>query len=72
MKIDNVVTNEHSLVLNEGVFSFDVRLDGCVHITREWSKGDLDYLHICELDEFIKMLEEAKAKAIEHFEQWPE
>ena len=55
---------------------FDVRFDGCVHIRRwhnrvEGEKDDCDYMHICDLDEFIAHLDEVRAKAKEHFGAFP-
>ena len=60
---------------------YSIRWDGCVHI-EHWSNGDKytnidspnrDYLHICDLHEFIEELQELEKKAKEHFgEEWPD
>ena len=66
----------HLLIENrEELFFYDVRADGCVHIERfhngSIDESNRDYLHICELDDFIKELEEVKKKAIEYYKIWP-
>jgi hypothetical protein len=67
----------------EGWYDIDVRWDGCMHLTRYYNaprefqlvgegKLDTDYLHICNVDEIIALLQQAKKKAIEHFgKDWP-
>lgn len=62
-------------------WKFNPRWDGCVHIER-FSNGDTpdkhseenrDYLHVCDIDDFIARLVEAKEIARKKFgEQWPE
>ena len=54
-----------------------VKWDGCIHYTRHYNTpggdGESDYLHICDLDGFIKSLEELKEIATAHFgEDWGE
>lgn len=59
-------------------YEIDVRFDGCVHLYRyhigpvdNIRERDPDYLHICDLDEMIALLQAVKAKALEHFGEWP-
>lgn len=58
-----------------------VKWDGCIHYRRYYNTpanfpgrdpryGD-DYLHICELDKFIKQLQKVKEMAKAHFGEWP-
>ena len=68
-----------------------VKWDGCIHFDKAsnvpfskeygFHNGNRnkeacdDYIHICDIDDFIKMLEALKQKAIEHFkdqEYWEE
>jgi len=53
------------------------RFDGCTHI-ETWANGETfdtpspkyrDYLHVCDLDEFIAQLQELKRLSDEHFKQ---
>lgn len=63
-------------------FRFAIRFDGCVHIERYMNGqtfesknpgSDRDYLHICDLREFIETLEEVERQAINHFgKEWPD
>ena len=56
-------------------FRAGVRFDGCVHLhmdSMDWNTGepdreDSDYMHICDLDDFIKALQELRESAREHF-----
>lgn len=54
-----------------------VKFDGCIHLRRAYNAPfpkddeDQDYIHICNIDEYIKQLVSLKEKAIEHFgEDW--
>lgn len=74
-KQDN--SNEFALQLHNKLWmwEFDIRAEGCVHIT-SYSNGTKDeenrsYIHICELDDFIKTLQDIQLKAKEHFGEWP-
>mgnify|MGYP001609966408 FL=1 len=58
--------------------SAGVKFDGCIHLRRAYNhpfpKEDeyQDYIHICDIDDYIKLLLSLKKKAIEHFcEEWP-
>jgi len=67
--------------------TFAIRFDGCIHIDDYCNETTYDtfdtfdsvtnlefhdYLHICDLDEFIEQLIEVKHRAKEHFgENWP-
>lgn len=43
-------------------FTFSIKYSGCVDIHRHFigESDDWDYLHICDLDEFIELLQELK------------
>lgn len=45
--------------------------DGCVDFTRSFN-GDDDSLHICDLDDFIRRLQELRGLGAEYFgnEEW--
>lgn len=71
------------LIDPEGWYKASVKWDGCVHFRRAYNlpyphpEGDddafEDYIHICDLDEFIARLQALKQKAIEHFGgDWPQ
>ena len=57
-------------------WSADVRFDGCVHLRRYYNSpgphADQDYLHICDLDEFIAQMQELRELAKAHFDDWPQ
>lgn len=77
------------LATDDESLCIESRYDGCIHIERfmnGYSLKDLDnpvkvdrayqerdYLHICDIDEFIKLLEEVKKKSRLHFQSddWP-
>jgi hypothetical protein len=59
----------------------DVKWDGCVHFYRSYngaqldaigSLEDIDYLHICDIDDMIMRLQELKKIATLHFnnDEW--
>jgi len=52
-------------------YSVGIKFDGCVHVTRYYNgeRKDSDYMHICDLDEFIELLQDIKKKRTEHFPQ---
>lgn len=56
-------------------FEFSIRFDGCVHVYDKsglQQDNTIDYIHVCHLDEFIKLLQECQEKARKHFgEKWP-
>lgn len=71
------LTNEHKN------FQLTARWDGCVDIRNSCNGfvvGDTsndqsnmqDYIHICDLDEFIKQLQELNEKAKAKFYMWRE
>lgn len=66
-----------SLVDPEGWWKAGVKFDGCVHFTRHFNVPftlggeDTDYIHICDVDEMIAMLQALKAEAARHFGEWP-
>ena len=50
-----------------------VKFDGCIHYRKSYNnplpndEEEQDYLHICDIDEMIKLLTSLKAAAIKHF-----
>jgi hypothetical protein len=65
-----------SLTDGEGWWSADVRFDGCVHLWRYANEpkgepgrddGCDDYMHICDIDDFIARLTELRDRARERF-----
>lgn len=60
----------------------DISFDGCIHFSRAYNspfphdteKNPMsDYIHICDLDEFIERLKALREAAINHFgEGWNE
>jgi hypothetical protein len=77
-------TEAHCLELVRREFKdshFIVKFDGCIHMST-YCNGDryddnpspenTDYLHICDLDDMISLLQEVRAKAKAHFgKDWP-
>ena len=65
----------------EGWYKAVVKWDGCVHLNRffnlPFTQGgnDSDYLHVCDLNDFIDRLTELRDLARQHFEktgdEWP-
>ncbi len=65
-----------------GDWDFRAKWDGCVDLWRH-SNGNVpeiqggartdesDYLHLCDIDEMIELLQEVKAKALAKFGDWP-
>ena len=52
---------------NIGLYRAHIQRNGCIHF-EEWSSGEQQsYLHICDIDEHIAMLQELKLNALEHF-----
>lgn len=83
--IDREKTHDHWLEVNdgEGWYSAVVKWDGCIHLNRyynfPWGKDPIhpeadneDYIHICDLDEFIARLQALKVMAETHFGEWPQ
>lgn len=50
-------------------WEISMKWDGCVHLVRKWygNKVDDDYIHICDLPQFIKLMQEALEKARDHY-----
>jgi hypothetical protein len=81
-KVNKDKTKDHWLEVEdpEGWWSAVVKWDGCIHLNRYYNipkneperiDSDVDYLHICDLDEFIKDMQDLREKAKEHFgEDW--
>ena len=65
----------------EGWYSARVKFDGCVDFMRyhNWPKDaapagreeDVDYIHICDVDDMIARLQAIKEAAKKHFKEWP-
>lgn len=83
-EIDKEKTKDHWLELKdpEGWWSAIVKWDGCIHLNRYYNEPwggtsatekeiNTDYIHICDLDGFIKIMEELRDKAKGHFGEWP-
>lgn len=76
-EINEEKTQDHWLEVQdpEGWRSAVVRFDGCIHYYRYYnepfSKRDVDYLHICSIDDEIERLTALRKEAIEFFgEDW--
>jgi len=70
---------------NDNWYKCSVRWNGCIHFWRAYNdpfnhvdrkKDDIDYIHICELDEFIEILtklrDTAKKYFASHDRTWPD
>jgi hypothetical protein len=64
----------------DGWWSAYVKWDGCIGLSRYFNDpmddkkrndDDIDSIHICDIDETIRRLQSLKAKALEHFGDWP-
>lgn len=80
--------NEHVAEFRdpEGWFKATVRADGCIDLwhyhnvplqsrTNDEANENMeleDYLHLCDLDDLIARLQSLKARAAEHFGEWPQ
>lgn len=76
-------TQDHWLEIEDedGWSSAQVKWDGCIHYSQYFNNPihdkkrnpqDTDTLHICDIDAFIKELQEIKRLAQEHFgSEWP-
>ena len=77
-------TTEHwlSVVEKDGLadghnLRAEVKWDGCVHLNRDYlvdagKEANTDYIHICDLDQFIGELQALSVKAKAHFgDPWP-
>jgi hypothetical protein len=61
------------LQTEDGLYKAVVKWDGCIHFNRYYLYDpEPDYLHICDLDEFIQQLQELRDAALLHFgTPWP-
>jgi hypothetical protein len=79
-EVDQLKTNEYRLELHDpdDWYEAGVRWDGCVDLYQSSNRRlseqkinlnnpDVSYIHICDIDDFIKRLQDIKQKAIEHF-----
>jgi len=80
-EIDSEKTKDHWLELKdpEGWYSAVVKWDGCIHLYRyfnspmgseyhkETHDENIDYIHICDVDDMIARLVALKEKALGHF-----
>lgn len=79
-EIDKQDTDEYVLRLHDpnDWYKTVVKRDGCVDFMQSFNNPlssarsqDIDYIHICNLDDFIKRLQEIQKKAVAHFgEHW--
>lgn len=84
-EIDQSQTNEYLLHLRdpEDWYEACVKWDGCVNFYQAYNEplpekittldtSDISYIHICNLEDHIKRLQDIHKKALEHFGQnWP-
>lgn len=76
-QIDKKKTKDHWLEIEDPEKCYDavVKWDGCINLYKRYPdelEGDPDYVHICDLDDFINRLLELKRIALQHFgEDWP-
>jgi len=75
-KVIKEKTEDHWLEIEdpEGWYSAVVKWDGCIHFYRHHNEpipntdeSDIDYIHICGVNDFIKRLQALKEEAIKHF-----
>jgi len=86
-EIDSEKTKDHWLELKdpEGWYSAVVKWDGCIHFNRYYNEpmdseyhkttdqANVDYIHICDVDDMIARLKALKETALEYFgEYWGE
>jgi hypothetical protein len=78
MNIQSARDTNFTLASSDKTVRLEQRQDGCCHI-ENWFNGEdcdtinpehRDYIHICDLDEFISQLTELRDKAKEHFKQY--
>ena len=76
-QIDQKETQDHWLKIDDPEKCYDavVKWDGCIDLYKRYPnelEDDPDYVHICDLDDFIARLLELKRIALQHFgEDWP-
>lgn len=83
-KIDAAKTQDHWLevVDPEGWWKASVKWDGCIHFTRYFNipyedgqdrtkdeQATEDYIHICDLDDYIRRLQALRFMADKHFKK---
>lgn len=83
-EVNEACVEDHWLPVRdtENGLAAQVKRDGCVNFSRYHNgaspddivvdAANVNYIHICDLDEMIASLQALKAKALEHFgETWP-
>lgn len=79
--VDEAAEATLSLVDPEGWYKAFIRWDGCVDLSRYFhtpftlqdsAESDVAEFHICDVDDLIERLQALKAKAVEHFGEWPD
>mgnify|MGYP000866587441 FL=1 len=54
-------------------FEAYVRRDGCVELSKHYVSGEIEHMHICDLDALLARLQWLKFMAIEQFGgEWPQ
>lgn len=82
LKLEKTEPHWLELVDPEGWYHAIVKFDGCIHFNRYCNipihelqpgqEADIDYLHICDLDDTIARLQALRDIAKAHFgEKWP-
>jgi len=77
MIVTKVIGDPHSPACVElkderGEWSASIRFDGCIHFNKHYDDADHDYIHICDVDEMIKTLQDIKQKSLDMFgSDWP-
>lgn len=79
-EVDKQDTNEYVLHLGDpnDWHKAIVKRDGCVDFIQSFNNPlssarsqDIDYIHVCDLEDLIKRLQEIQKKAVAHFgEHW--
>jgi hypothetical protein len=67
-------SNNINLINEDKTIRFNLKWDGCIDLWRSYNgytvddiNEDKDYIHICDIDEFIEQLQQIKEFGINHF-----
>lgn len=73
-----IIPSEYTILVDveseDGSRQATIKWDGCIHYNHinYYDKHDINYIHICDIDDEILYLQELKKKALEFFgEDWP-